>query len=243
MLKRNLLIGISLLAFSIIIYSIQINIFHDPHETYFLLFQDLAFLPLEIFLISFILEKYLESKEKQEKLRKIQILVSAFYSEVGTPLINNLLYFNINRQKFQETLAFEKNLLVLDKKRISEIVDNFDYEIDSRAGDLTILKDFLLTKKTYILGMFENPNLLEHDNFTDMLWAIYHVLDELENRVDLNTLPESDLAHLSLDIKRAYKCVLKEWVDYMSRLEQNYPYLFSLAMRKNPFADNDIIIK
>jgi len=218
-------------------------LFHDSHETYFLLFQDLAFLPVEVFLISFILEKYLESKEKQEKIRKIQILVSAFYAEVGSPLIKNFLCFNTNLHKLKEELAFKQDLTDFDKKRISEIVDRFDYEIDCLAGDMTALKDFMQTKKAYILGMFENPNLLEHDNFTDMLWSIYHVLDELENRDNLTGLPESDIAHLSLDIKRAYKLLIKEWVDYMAYLKNTYPYLFSLAMRKNPFANNEIIFK
>jgi len=35
-----------------------------------------------------------------------------------------------------------------------------------------------------------------------------------------------------------------EWVDYMRHLKNNYPFLFSLAMRTNPFdQDASVIIK
>jgi hypothetical protein len=40
---------------------------------------------------------------------------------------------------------------------------------------------------------------------------------------------------LAGDITRSYRLVLREWVSYMQHLKNNYPYLFSLAMRTNPF--------
>jgi len=76
-----------------------------------------------------------------------------------------------------------------------------------------------------------------------MLWSVYHVLDELENRDTLTGLPANDMNHLSLDIKRAYQLVIKEWVEYMIHLNKEYPYLFSLAKRKNPFSVNEIIFE
>ena len=40
------------------------------------------------------------------------------------------------------------------------------------------------------------------------------------------------------DIKRAYTLLVFEWLSYMKHLKNNYPYLFSLAMRLNPFDEN-----
>lgn len=240
---KNLVICMTLLIISTIIYFMEILIFRNSHETFFLLFQDLAFLPVEVLLISFILEKYLNSKEKQEKVKKLQIVVSAFYTDIGSPLIKKLSHFNTNFQILKEEYNLEHNLIHYDKKKILKLFGDFDYAMDSRAGDILDLKNFLLSKKPYILRMFENPNLLEHDKFTDMLWSVYHVLDELENRDDFNELSENDMDHLSVDIKRAYKLVIIEWFEYMIYLKKEYPYLFSLATRKNPFSDNVIIIE
>lgn len=234
-------IGIALLVSAVIIYLIQILLFHNSHETFFLLFQDLAFLPLEVVLISFILEKYLSKREKLLKFRQMQVVISAFYANVGAALIQNFSPFNTNFYKLKEEFGTEQDLIYEKKKKLNFALD-FDYEMDSRAGNLSDLNKFLLTKKSYILSMFENPNLMEHDHFTDMLWAVYHVLDELENRNTFTELPENDMDHLSLDIKRAYELVIKEWVGYMIHLKQEYPYLFSLAIRKSPFSNISKVI-
>jgi hypothetical protein len=36
-------------------------------------------------------------------------------------------------------------------------------------------------------------------------------------------------------MKRVYGLLTAEWLDYMQHLRENYPYLFSFAMRTNPF--------
>jgi hypothetical protein len=62
--------------------------------------------------------------------------------------------------------------------------------------------------------------------------------DELAHRTDLRKLPDSDYEHLAGDIKRAYHQLLIQWLEYMKHLKRDYPYLFSLAMRTNPFDPN-----
>ena len=84
----------------------------------------------------------------------------------------------------------------------------------------------------------ENPNLLEHESFTNLLWSVFHLTEELIHRRNLKDLPESDYQHLAGDIKRVYHLLILEWLDYMKHLKNNYPYLFSLAIRTNPFDDN-----
>ena len=97
------------------------------------------------------------------------------------------------------------------------------------------LKTFLLEKRPFLLGLLENPNLLEHDTFTDLLLAVFHVTDELVSRHSLVHLPENDLAHLRGDIKRAMGFLISEWLEYLKHLKEDYPYLFSLEIRRNPF--------
>jgi hypothetical protein len=62
--------------------------------------------------------------------------------------------------------------------------------------------------------------------------------DELANRHYFKRLPESDYKHLSEDIKRVYNQLISQWVDYIRHLKRDYPYLFSLALRINPFDEN-----
>ena len=119
-------------------------------------------------------------------------------------------------------------------KEAASFLARWEQKVDSRTGDLACLQDYLVGKKGALLGLLENPNLLEHEAFTDLLWAVSHLLQELEARKSLTGLPDTDLNHLSGDIQRAYTYLLREWLIYMQHLKADYPYLFSLAVRMNP---------
>lgn len=41
--------------------------------------------------------------------------------------------------------------------------------------------------------------------------------------------------HLAGDVDRVYGLLARFWLEYMRYLKGNYPYLFSLAVRTNPF--------
>jgi hypothetical protein len=77
--------------------------------------------------------------------------------------------------------------------------------------------------------------LLEHQTFTETLRTVFHVTEELERRKGAGDLPDTDHAHIKGDLVRVYRNISLQWVDYMKYLKKNYPYLFSLAMRTNPF--------
>ena len=47
-------------------------------------------------------------------------------------------------------------------------------------------------------------------------------------------MPQSDIDHIHGDIKRVFGHLSRQWVAYMLHLKQDYPYLFSLAVRLNP---------
>lgn len=118
---------------------------------------------------------------------------------------------------------------------VSRRVKVYDCVIESSREDLQTLKTFLTGKREFLLRLLANPNLLEHDAFTNLLWAVFHLTDELVHRKDISTISDKDYAHLAGDVKRAYVLLISEWLDYMKHLKTNYPYLFSLAMRTNPF--------
>lgn len=86
-----------------------------------------------------------------------------------------------------------------------------------------------------MLSLFGNPQISEHDRFTPLLRAIFHFAEELDARGQLTDLPDTDYAHLSVDINRVYALLIVEWITYMRHLKKHYPFLFSLAMRTNPF--------
>ncbi len=86
-----------------------------------------------------------------------------------------------------------------------------------------------------MLNLLENSTLLDHDNFTEMLLALFHLAEELESRNDLSNLTLNDALHIKKDVIRAYSRLLSEWIIYAKYLMEDYPFLYALLVRKNPF--------
>jgi hypothetical protein len=234
----QVLLGLSLISLSALVYFIHYFIFRDAHHIFLYLIGDIAFVFLEVLLVTLVLHQLLHYREKKVMLNKLNMVIGAFFSEVGRELLKIFSGFDTNSSEITQKLAitnesFEKKFLEICKS-----VKNHNYNIDCKRGDLENIKNFLKEKRQFLLNLLENPNLLEHESFTNLLWAVFHLTEELTHRRILNGLPETDYQHLAGDIKRAYQLLIVEWLNYMKHLKTNYPYLFSLAARTNPFDVN-----
>jgi len=230
-----LIIAIVLVALSSIFYMVQIFIFHDLHDTFFYMLQDLSFVPVQVLLVTLILDRLLKKREKQSMLNKMNMVIGVFFNDLGIELIKILGVFVENINEVNSGLQISPKW---EDKDFNEISKRFKIKPDQlmlTGRCLIVLKDFLEKKKGGLLNMLANPNLLEHDTFTNLLWAVFHLADELAHRSDFNDLPKTDLDHLRGDMVRAYMLIVAEWASYMKHLKNDYPYLFSLAVRTNPF--------
>lgn len=171
-------------------------------------------------------------------LKKLNMVIGAFFSDVGTTLLKSFPDFDLNYEGIRRNLIVTSDWSVREFSAVRKRLKSFDYKIKSQKGDLEGLKGFLTRKRDFLLRLLENPNLLEHESFTDLLWAVFHLTEELAFRADLKRLPDTDYDHLSGDIRRAYVLLISEWLAYMKHLKADYPYLFSLAVRTNPFDPN-----
>lgn len=227
-----------LLLLSTLGYFAHYLIFDDPHHIFVFLLGDIAFVPFEVLLVTIIIHRLLEKREKVRKFRKINMVVGAFFSEVGTPLLKRVAPFVSNFNELNQHLLFDATWDDKQYNNSAAALANFKYKIESHCDDLAPLKEFLLGNRKFLLSLMENPNLLEHDQFTEMLLALFHLLEELENRTETNRLSENDYIHLSHDMERAYSRIITEWVLYLKYLKKHYPFLYSLAIRTNPFNPN-----
>lgn len=234
-LGNNVLLILVLSFLSASIYFLQNMLFQHPEDTFFYLFQDLAFVPIQALVVTLVLNKILNRQEKLRNLKKVNVIISTFFSELGLSTIYALSKFNENHEDFSNII----NMTDVKKKNLNTIRKNikeFDLRISVTPDKLESLGHILIKNKPFMIGLLENPSLVEHDSFTDMLWSVFHIADELQSRDNMKDFSEDDLEHLSRDILRAYRLVVIEWVNYMKYLNAEYPYLFNLAVRKNPFS-------
>ncbi len=237
-LRWQFLLGLVLIMLSALFYFLHFLIFQDAHHIFIYMVGDIAFVPVEVLLVTLIIHKVLEVRERRTRLEKLNMVIGTFFSEVGTKLLIYFSDFDPKLNEIKKDLVITGNWTKKEFLSAGKKLKSYNYEVDIEQIHLKNLKDFALDKREFLLRLLQNPNLLEHESFTELLRAVFHMTEELEWRKDLGGLPQSDRKHLAGDIKRAYGLLVHEWVDYMKHLKNNFPYLFSLAMRTNPFDQN-----
>ncbi len=174
-------------------------------------------------------------RDRELRTEKLNMIRGIFFSEIGTRLLRMLSKADPNRSSLANEYAGSGDWTA------GQFLDGVgrlaEYEFHIRADDLEMaeLSRFLGTKGDLLLRFLENPSILEQESFTELLRAIFHLRDELLNREHLTESPNSDKEHLSGDMERIYKLLVSHWLTHMQYLRGNYPYLFSLAVRTNPF--------
>jgi hypothetical protein len=238
----QIVVGLSLVLLSGLFYLVDYLIYKQQFYIYFI--SDIAFLPVQVLLVTLIVNELMKMRDRRVLLNKMNMVIGSFYSEVGLYLFRTFPSFDLNYEYIRLNMLVKKDWSEKEFTAAKKQLLTLEFKIDSRNGDLDALKSFLVTKRGFLLGLLQNQNLLEHESFTELLWAVFHLTEELSYRNQFTGLPEPDYDHLSIDIKRAYIQLLSEWLGYMQHLQIQYPYLFSLAIRTNPFDPNaSVIIK
>ncbi|MFA5293411.1 MAG: hypothetical protein WC496_10300 [Phycisphaerae bacterium] len=233
--RWQIVLGISLVALSAILYYIHFLIFRDAHHIYIYLLGDIAFIPVEVLLVTLIIHNLLSIREKKNKMAKLNMVIGAFFSDTGTKLAEKFFELDPDAEQIRGQLVIKDDWTSEKFASAVSHLRKHEYNMQIDRADLEEFRTYLLGKRSFLMRLLENQNLLEHDRFSNMLWAVFHLTEELVHRQSLKDLPENDKKHLLGDMKRVYKAIIFEWIEYTKHLKKNYPYLFSLAMRTNPF--------
>jgi len=213
--------GIAMLILSIAFYFIHYLIFRDAHHIFIYLVGDIAFVFVEVLLVTIIIHHVLHEWEKQSHLKKLNMVIETFFSDFGKHLLVYLSNFDKNLNKIHDLIVVEDGCEDMDINKI----------------ELKKLSNFLTTKREFLIRLLQNPNLLEHATFTESLMAIFHITEELAAR-DLDNLSKEDIQHTKIDIERAYNLLTYQWLSYMEYTKKHFPYFFLFAMRTNPFDEH-----
>lgn len=230
----KIIAGIAMVVLSIIFYFLHFLIFRDLHHIFIYLLGDIAFVFLEVLLVTIIIHQLLNEWDKQSRLKKLNMVIETFFSEFGKHLLVYLSNHDKNINKIHDFIIVKNGSDNINYKTALKVVKNYKSNIDITKIDLLKLSNFLTSKRRILVNLLQNPNLLEHETFTETLMAIFHIVEELSAR-DLNNLSEEDVQHLNKDIERAYNLLIFQWLCYMEHIKESYPYFFVFAMKTNPF--------
>ncbi|MDD1747895.1 MAG: hypothetical protein LUQ16_09045 [Methanomassiliicoccales archaeon] len=234
MKRWYLTLAIVLVVLSALTYTLHYLVFEDLHHILIFALGDLAFVFIEVLLVTLIIHELLERRERMVRLSKLNMVIGAFYSEVGMELIKMINGMQCEPESACRDVKVGKAWTHKDFAETIERLRSRKGVVKVEPNGLREMRDFLSKRRDFLLRLMENPNLLEHERFTELLLAVFHITDELVAREDFDRLPATDLAHLGGDAQRAYSRLIVEWVLYLEYLQKAYPYLFSLAIRENP---------
>ena len=235
--KKHYLLVVLALA-STTLYLVDYFIFGSSREIASSFLGNLAFLPVYVIFVTFMIEQIMRERERQAILGKLNMVIGVFYSEVGNRLLRELSNYVVMGEDLRRELRVTGHWKDDDFRRALAFLKANDPRIECSGCNKQILKEFLVASRGFLVSLLENQSLLEHDQFTELLWAVFHLTEELSARMSLENMPLADIEHLNGDIKRVFGYLSREWVFYMKHLQQDYPYLFSLAVRMNPMVEN-----
>lgn len=225
-----------LVASTAIVYLIDFAAYPQLHDSMgFYTLLDIAFIPLNVLIVGLFINRLLAQRDKAELLHKMNMVVGAFFAQTGNDLIARLSLFDTDLAEDRPHLLFNARWTPADFDEHRLAVCGDTHAMDMTRSDLEGLRAALTEQRPMLLGLLQNGNLLEHAGFTDALWAVSHLGEELSARTDLVDLSAPDRAHLELDMARAYGRLLGEWLGYARHLKADYPYLFSFLVRTNPY--------
>jgi hypothetical protein len=204
------------------------------NEMWRFLIGDVGFLFLQIAFVTLFIDRLLANREKRAMLEKLNMVIGAFFAETGTELLGVLAAADTRSGELRAHVVPDASWGAPEYAQARDALERHDAEIEIGPQRLKALAALLGREKGFLLGLLGNAALFEHESFTDLLWAITHLAEELEARPSLDDLPPTDRAHLAGDVKRAYTRLVREWLHYLRHLQSAYPYLFSLATRRNP---------
>jgi hypothetical protein len=234
----QIMLGVYLLMMSFLFYFLHYLIFRDLHHIMLYLIGDIAFVFIEVLLVTLIIHRILEQRDKNARMEKLNMVIGAFFSEVGSRLLEIISEMDPDIYRLHQEIEAKPKAVEQQFAAAVSWLRGHKFSIQTDSADWESIKTFLNGKREFLLRLLENPNLLEHETFTDLLWAVFHLTEEMTLRKDFIDLPASDYQHLRGDMGRVYGQLVYQWLDYMEHLKSSYPYLFSLALRTNPFNRN-----
>jgi len=225
-----------MLALSAAAYTLHYLLFRDLHHILIFFFHDLAFLPLEVVLVSLVFEKLLSRSRSDEYHGKITMLESVFFSESGCDLLLYLHSCDPNGSQLRERLALDACWGKREYAAAAAFLKRYPFKIDSEKLDFYGIHYHLSTRHAYLLKIIDNPALMEHEDFTDLILDIYLLWEELDGHDDLYSLPPDARARLCELVNSIYTLLTDEWLDNARNIQEHQPARLNKIIQSNPFA-------
>jgi len=109
------------------------------------------------------LDLMIENREQAARLRNRNMIVGVFFSEVGTRLLRCFSSYDPHIAEIRSVLLVSNQWSDEDFTRVITALKEHNSELDSRSISLPDLKKFLSGHRSFLLSLFGNPQIIEHE--------------------------------------------------------------------------------
>ena len=151
--KETILIGVGLVLLSVFLHYVHVLIFNDVHHTMIFLVADIAFIPLEVFFTTIVIDKMLERREKEHLLEKLNMLIGLFYTELGTKLLSDIVKGDAHGVMANHRTITADTWCDKSFAKLHEDILQYDYEINIDKINLKDVRNRLDDNKDLLYSL------------------------------------------------------------------------------------------
>ncbi len=170
-LNKKLMVTV-LFVISLALYSVDYVMLGSVKDLTIWFLGNLAFLPIYVIIVTLMIERVLKERERQSVMRKLNMVIGVFFSEVGNRLLKELSTYVVSCDDLKQHLLINGTWKEKDFATALDHLRTRDIKIDSSCCEKFVLKRYLVEKRGFLVTLLENQNLLEHEDFSDLLWAV-----------------------------------------------------------------------
>lgn len=232
-LKYIIMLGVMLSMFSAVLYFVNYLVFGDASHLIKGFTEELAFMPVYVFITAVVAERLLWQSEKNEISRRTNALVGTFFNEMGYDIFKILIKYDSNFALLKANIKFDNGWNPSTVKRIHKFAEDYTYGAPNGIGDILEFGDLLLAKKDFMLILMSNGSLIEKDEFSKLMLAINHIHEALKTMCDLSSMSKDLIDHLHDDLQNVYRYLIGVWASYLAIIDKEDQYLYKLAVEQS----------
>ncbi len=226
-----------LLCASALLYAIHYLIFRDLHHLAIFGLHELAFVPLEVILVTLGLDQLVEKTHREEARSKVSIIETLYFNESGGTMLRYLTSFDPDAARLRELLQVTEDWHSSDFRQAIRQLKSYPFLLDLDRIDFFGLHYHLSQRHEYYRSMLENPALTQSEAFTEMIMKIYLLWEELDGRTNLYQLPEKDRNYLAELLHEIYRELTEYWLDNVYNHSIHNRFRLHRAIESNPFME------
>lgn len=226
-----------LLCASALLYAIHYLIFRDLHHLAIFGLHELAFVPLEVILVTLGLDQLVEKTHREEARSKVSIIETLYFNESGGTMLRYLTSFDPDAARLRELLQVTQDWRSSDFRQAIRQLKSYPFLLDLERIDFFGLHYHLSQRHEYYRSMLENPALTQSEAFTEMIMKIYLLWEELDGRTNLYQLPEKDRSYLAELLHEIYRELTEYWLDNVYNHSIHNRFRLHRAIESNPFME------